>query len=761
MLPATGVLVLGALLAVAALADRIADRRLKHKMRTYNITLKDDAMASTNFSLNSLMRDILTINAPTSSHNNSQCRVDSEIYRREALAKSPWALQMYDASTKLPDGLLVGNLIQLGNFDECLAVKWTDETDPGSRFLGQYCLAGVTLAGGNQSVATNSTKNHLVQSLLDKRLLWSICIPSSCHPEDLQAHLQVHMRRLLLEDDNSTDLHVAVYPGNCYTAHGEPLGKEDWAVILLLAAFLIVVVASTVYDTTIAHITAEGKEANAFVAFSVYKNCRSLFNISSRGQMASVHGIKFLSMMWIVLFHKYSVMVETPNVNSDAVLEGLKYDWTQMPLSNGGSLAVNTFFVVSGLLLTYVFFRDRDADRPFNVISFYVYRYIRLTPIYAIVIGMYATVCYHFGNGPLWNTIMGMHRSNCRQHWWRNLLYINNYQPVTSELCVVQSWYLAADTQLYWLSPLLLYPLWKWPKYGRIEMALLFVVPIVIPAWLTYTKNWPWGDVKDMTDEVRNEYFPKLYAATYTRAAPFLVGVLLGYILYSTKKKKLILSKWIVFLGWLVSTAISLTIIYAIHLYYKKDHPYNPLEAAFFGGLHPIAWGAVIAWIIFACETGYAGPVKTILSWPWFQPLSKLSYSAYLVHFMVFYHDLAITRTPSHYDHYSVIHYVLGDLVIIMLLAAVFALTFEMPVLNLDKLFLKPEAKPAPRRTTKAILPRRSQASLPPLKIPNNKKEENQETNGSPAGINNLAFEKDETVTRSEPEDVKVDITKM
>lgn len=40
-------------------------------------------------------------------------------------------------------------------------------------------------------------------------------------------------------------------------------------------------------------------------------------------------------------------------------------------------LAVDTFFLVGGFLLSYGFFREMKKGTPFDVIKFYLYRYIR------------------------------------------------------------------------------------------------------------------------------------------------------------------------------------------------------------------------------------------------------------------------------------------------------------------------------------------------------------------------------------------------
>lgn len=43
---------------------------------------------------------------------------------------------MYDATGKLPSGILEGNIYSLGHFDQCLKIK-----SPDNKIQGQYCLA--------------------------------------------------------------------------------------------------------------------------------------------------------------------------------------------------------------------------------------------------------------------------------------------------------------------------------------------------------------------------------------------------------------------------------------------------------------------------------------------------------------------------------------------------------------------------------------------------------------------------------------------
>jgi hypothetical protein len=51
-------------------------------------------------------------------------------------------------------------------------------------------------------------------------------------------------------------------------------------------------------------------------AFSVYTNGKKLFSLETKsGTMTALNGIKFFSMAWVVLGHKYIYTFSQPHVN--------------------------------------------------------------------------------------------------------------------------------------------------------------------------------------------------------------------------------------------------------------------------------------------------------------------------------------------------------------------------------------------------------------------------------------------------------------
>lgn len=66
---------------------------------------------------------------------------------------------MYDASAKLPSGILNGNINQLGDFDQCLGVK-----SGNGKFQGKHCLATVQLTLSDQEARFSALRQLLLSN---------------------------------------------------------------------------------------------------------------------------------------------------------------------------------------------------------------------------------------------------------------------------------------------------------------------------------------------------------------------------------------------------------------------------------------------------------------------------------------------------------------------------------------------------------------------------------------------------------------------
>ena len=89
----------------------------------------------------------------------------------------------------------------------------------------------------------------------------------------------------------------------------------------------------------------------------------------------------------------------------------------------------------SGLLVTYLTLKELTKNNgKMNWVLFYVHRYWRITPVYAMVIAIAATLAIQFGKGPQKEDFFSYTQEKCQQYWWSYLLYFNNLYPFPGNL---------------------------------------------------------------------------------------------------------------------------------------------------------------------------------------------------------------------------------------------------------------------------------------------------------------------------------------
>lgn len=76
-------------------------------------------------------------------------------------------------------------------------------------------------------------------------------------------------------------------------------------------------------------------------------------------------------------------------------------------------------------------------------------------------------------------------QENCKNNWWTNLLYINNYYKIES-MCIGHSWYLSADFQNAIMGVIVLMLCWKYPKQKAIILFPCIAIAASISGVLTY-----------------------------------------------------------------------------------------------------------------------------------------------------------------------------------------------------------------------------------------------------------------------------------
>lgn len=64
--------------------------------------------------------------------------------------------------------------------------------------------------------------------------------------------------------------------------------------------------------------------------------------------------------------------------------------------------------------------------------------------------------------------------------------FISPYHYTIISQCMFQAWYMAVDTQMFFVAPFFIYTMWHWRRLGPTLTALASIVSLIIPAVITY-----------------------------------------------------------------------------------------------------------------------------------------------------------------------------------------------------------------------------------------------------------------------------------
>ncbi|XP_067659498.1 O-acyltransferase like protein-like [Haliotis asinina] len=422
-------------------------------------------------------------------------------------------------------------------------------------------------------------------------------------------------------------------------------------------------------------------------AFSLYTNIPKILNgTKNPNAIHCLHGIRFFSILWIILGHTYNYGIlsvqDNPTTANLLDADKLFHRFSFQGIQAAG-FAVDTFFLLSGLLICFLTLKDLKK-RPVNcgyMGMFYFHRYWRLTPIYMIVMMAFSCLYQYLGEGPLWPAELPA-ADNCKRYWWTNLLYVNNLVHVDDQ-CLGWSWYLADDMQFYIISPLFILLLHHIPIAGILATVMMMFAGIGSSFAMEYKYG---GDMFRMKENPH--YWSDVYIVPWTRVGAYCVGILLGYIMLKTKKGTLSNTKAL--LGWILTFTVGLTLCYVTYDFRAdgKD-PWPRWGTSIYESFGRPLWAMCVAWIIFACHNGKGGIINNILSFSGIIPLSRLTYAAYLLHPVMMIIYVFGKKSLIYISDYDIAYLYMGHVICTYLAAFFFSSIFEAPFLTLEKVLFR------------------------------------------------------------------------
>ncbi|XP_073954157.1 nose resistant to fluoxetine protein 6-like [Choristoneura fumiferana] len=596
-------------------------------------------------------------------------------------------------------------LYRLDDFDGCLLA-------PGDK----YCYFDGKILDGDSDLHTlvkeysANLRTHFDHTLFH----WGLCVTQTCRQyygnSTVEDALDACINATLYE---SHQLQAKLVRNNIFcTDFGEedPYDTSDYVVAAVFLTLLMLNIFGTGHDLFFR--TNKGFLSRLLLCFSLRRNWKKLVMPSGEGpepklkSLKCLNGLKAMTTFLVILGH--SPLTGFIAVGNPQYQEEIYHKVFFQVLLNG-TLIVQTFFTISGFLLAYNILVTSEKRRvSWRTLPQGIFvRWLRLTPVYAVIIAFISTWLRHLSSGPLWKPVVNTEVLDCRRDWWLHLLYIDNYVDLSQ--CMPQSWYISGDMQLSIIG-MAIFCLCQGPRSRKIAITIAFVIGLITPAAHTFFQNL--HAVLIVSPEMAIHFFVEdltfnnLYKRGHTNLVCYAMGLALGMLMYDlygqedTKdKKNHRLLFWAAF-------PVGLGLVMLGMIFYIDDYEIPLFVRVVYSSAIKMCFGACICGIIAGTLMKLDSVFRGILEWQGWTAISRVSYCAYLIHICVIRCSLADYTSLQHISFYYITLNYCSVVCVTFMLSAPCWLLVESPVAQLIKLCLDRGNRTKPDINIKAAPPK-------------------------------------------------------
>uniref|UniRef100_A0A2M4BGF2 Putative nose resistant to fluoxetine protein 6 n=1 Tax=Anopheles marajoara TaxID=58244 RepID=A0A2M4BGF2_9DIPT len=380
------------------------------------------------------------------------------------------------------------------------------------------------------------------------------------------------------------------------------------------------------------------------MAFSVRQNWNRLLadprSPSLHHELLYVDGLRVLVNHLVILLHSSLAAGIVPTSNW-ADFEHLMNFYPALAYFSSNAFLVQIFFTIGGYLLSVNFLRDANT-RPIDaryVASKLLNRLLRLLPVYGYFVLLSVSVNVRFDTNVNGFRPFTAENGICRQNWWSNLLFLNNL-AWPEDLCLMHTWYLATDFQLFILALIVLLAVHRWPKSSGTVFTVATLVSLWMPAYITHTNKLhpvlpaKLSETKLLT--MHDPWIRKIYMPSYTNTGSYLAGLIAGYLHHRVTNNKLQLSAFTLYRAVdRTITPLLIAIVATAGIWYRIEVPKPSLWVSLYSTLYRNVIGVFMAMCFLRSINASKGWFRRILSLKLFTTLGKLTYSVYVLHDVV------------------------------------------------------------------------------------------------------------------------------
>ncbi|XP_064074426.1 nose resistant to fluoxetine protein 6-like [Vanessa tameamea] len=522
-------------------------------------------------------------------------------------------------------------LYQLDNYDRCL-----------SQPEGLYCLGTFRLTANKPNAVYNSLKDYSSEPRnFDRTLLHrGYCLSTRCPSSERNSTSR--FERCVEQDALAPGLSASLQSYTCTTQddlrvpHAISIPQRAFIVVVCVILFLNAV--GTLYDYVA---RGEGKN-KLLLAWSVRANWNRLFAIYENGDprlsaLAPAQGIRVLLLALVMMTHASEILHKIYLYNPEFFEQVLQYSATIL-VRNGTSL-VQAFFVLSNFLFAYrlLLFSKQIKLNLTHLPLCIVYRLARLSPVHLLVVGFAATWWQHSGDGPQWAATVGAESQVCSKKFWTHALYLNNFF-YSEEHCLLQTWFLAVDMQLFIVASVLMLYLVQKKKNPVPVLTLLFFLSCLLNAGLAYKNEWKSLLYIMVPENVRNTFrgipsFNQFYIAPWGSLPACLIGLLTAQIHFNMQEQGYKISKhrWFV---WLTHMSIPLHVMWILAGNRMLQHSSRAATALYVAVERPV-FAVLAAMTLLGFANNVDNHFHRLAAWRGWAALGRMSLSVLMLHWLV------------------------------------------------------------------------------------------------------------------------------
>lgn len=469
--------------------------------------------------------------------------------------------RVLDSFGRYESGLVYGRNELLGSYEQCLESNIEIGSESGRQLVGmRYCKASLAFTEHMHPSIRNKSEVYLQSA---------VCLPVSCHSNSLQDNKHLIQRlvdsQFALPQSMFVSKHRPVIDLYClndkYSSIGLPLAGKVF--VLCAAVWTILLIAGSCYGDCLQKasrksLRAIGESFNAkqlMSEFLEYGQGAKKSVARLRINLDALNFVKVIGMLSIVIGH--SVMAGFNAAPDGVTLPSRMRKNPFMTMLIYIQLMVDTFFVMSGLLFSYIVMKKYKAVVEASKSAMQVlklsfalifFRYIRLVPMYFLIYWFKRSVFIYLGWGPMWD--LGFNKKTpcggCKEESWLTpFTPLAAYMP-TDRQCLITGWSLACEIVFMFLTTPVVIILIKRPKVGMFVSLLLGLFSWVMMYGAYYRIDQV--DLDSFNKFKANFIYlifakhSNLYTNAHLRLSPVFGGLVGGYFLYYYERS--VIKRW-------------------------------------------------------------------------------------------------------------------------------------------------------------------------------------------------------------------------